>query len=233
MPQHIRAKIGVTRLKRKATLGYLNSAETRQKMSIARKGKIPWNKGKKGVQVSTRRGIPLSRETRDKISASLLGTHLPEEQKQKISKALSGRPAHNKGIPHSDETKRKMGLSHKGIIFSPERRRRISEALRGPKNIRWIADRSKLADRHDCDLVAYAEWRLAVYRRDNFKCKMTDASCSGRIEAHHILPWRDFVDLRFVVNNGITLCKFHHPLKRADEKRLSPYFQSLITSDLQ
>ena len=30
------------------------------------------------------------------------------------------------------------------------------------------------------------------------------------IRAHHILPWR-IVELRYNINNGITLCQFHHP----------------------
>ena len=30
-------------------------------------------------------------------------------------------------------------------------------------------------------------------------------------------------------NNGITLCFAHHPRKRAEEKRLSPYFMELVS----
>ena len=50
----------------------------------------------------------------------------------------------------------------------------------------------------------------------------------GKLEAHHILSWSKFPELRYEVNNGITLCHFHHPRKRNDEMTLSPFFQSLV-----
>ena len=40
-------RISQGRLLRKQRLGYLNSPETREKMSIAKLGKVSWNKGKK------------------------------------------------------------------------------------------------------------------------------------------------------------------------------------------
>ncbi len=37
-------------------------------------------------------------------------------------------------------------------------------------------------------------------------------------------------ELRYEVNNGIALCQFHHPRKRADEQRLILTFQGLVGS---
>lgn len=31
----------------------------------------------------------------------------------------------------------------------------------------------------------------------------------GKVVAHHILPWKDYIELRHEVNNGITLCHYH------------------------
>ncbi len=45
--EETREKIRTSRKKRFERLGYLNSTETRKKMSEARKGKPAWNKGKK------------------------------------------------------------------------------------------------------------------------------------------------------------------------------------------
>lgn len=53
-------------------------------------------------------------------------------------------------------------------------------------------------------------------------------NCKGRLEAHHILSWKDYPELRYDINNGITLCHAHHPRKRDEEAELSPYFQSLV-----
>ena len=64
--------------------------------------------------------------------------------------------------------------------------------------------------------------------RDGWSCRIADNNCNGKLEAHHILPWRDFVELRYQINNGITLCHFHHPRKREDVEKLSPYFQSMV-----
>lgn len=100
------------------------------------------------------------------------------------------------------------------------------------KHPRWIQDRSKLKlptnDNIDRRSSIYNNWRHQVWLRDGFKCKIANPDCYGKIIAHHILPWRDYVELRYEVNNGITLCCFHHPRKRDEEKRLSPYFIKLI-----
>lgn len=64
---------------------------------------------------------------------------------------------------------------------------------------------------------------------DNWKCRIINNDCKGRLEAHHILNWKDYSELRYDINNGITLCHAHHPRGRANEKRLSPYFMELVS----
>lgn len=93
----------------------------------------------------------------------------------------------------------------------------------------WIKDRSKLAKRQERNDTTYKEWRKKVWLRDNFKCKIANPDCCGRIEAHHILSWSEYPDLRYEINNGITLCHAHHPRKRAEEKRLVPTFKELVS----
>lgn len=102
----------------------------------------------------------------------------------------------------------------------------------GPNHPRWIKDRSKLKHLGDENLdrrsSAYNTWRREVWLRDNFKCKIANPDCKGRIEAHHILAWRDYPELRYQITNGITLCHFHHPKVRKEEKRLAPLFTALV-----
>lgn len=123
--------------------------------------------------------------------------------------------------------------------FSPERRAKMTAGLhknphrfmKGEKPWNWKEDRSSVKtgarNMHD---PRYKQWHQAVKNRDGWKCKISNSDCSGRLEAHHILPWSKFPDLRYEVNNGIALCHFHHPRKREDEIKLSPYFQSLVAS---
>lgn len=100
------------------------------------------------------------------------------------------------------------------------------------KYARYIEDRNLLKkdERKDKD-VRYNEWRRFVKNRDSWKCRISNKDCKGRLEAHHILPWRSHKDLRYEINNGITLCVFHHPRKEVDEIRLSPYFQELVSKE--
>lgn len=51
----------------------------------------------------------------------------------------------------------------------------------------------------------YKDWRTAVYERDNYTCQ-----CCGqrgiKLNAHHINQFADYPEIRYDVNNGITLC---------------------------
>lgn len=103
---------------------------------------------------------------------------------------------------------------------------------KGENHPRWIVDRSKLQkygdDNKDRRSASYREWRKDVWGRDNFKCKINNLECRGRIEAHHIMSWVEYKDLRYKSSNGITLCHFHHPKSKREEVRLSDIFTNLI-----
>ena len=101
--------------------------------------------------------------------------------------------------------------------------------ISGENSHHWIPDRTKLAKRQERNDMAYKDWRRQVWLRDNFKCKIANPDCLGRIESHHILGWTAYPELRYEVNNGITLCHAHHPRARAEEKRLAPYFKELVS----
>lgn len=74
----------------------------------------------------------------------------------------------------------------------------------------------------------YKEWMNSVKKRDNWKCRIRNKDCCGKLESHHILPWRDFPELRYDIKNGITLCIKHHPRKRSEEFNLINVFKNLI-----
>lgn len=135
-----------------------------------------------------------------------------------------GKSSWNKGIPMwwtPSRMKGKIAWNKGKIGF-----------LSGEKHYNWIKDRSKLKKldnpEKDRRSSAYIYWRKTVWLRDNYKCRIASTDCKGRIEVHHILSYTKYPELRYQLNNGITLCHAHHPRKRDEEAKLSPYFQKLV-----
>lgn len=59
--------------------------------------------------------------------------------------------------------------------------------------------------------LQYEIWRNEVYKRDRWTCRLCKKHCQRKnIVAHHIQLFADFPELRFVVDNGITLCRKCH-----------------------
>jgi hypothetical protein len=56
--------------------------------------------------------------------------------------------------------------------------------------------------------VENKEWRRKVFRRDYYTCQITGEK--KNIVAHHLKPYHKYKDLRFDVDNGITLNKEFH-----------------------
>lgn len=84
----------------------------------ARKGRIPWNKGRKGIQVPWNKGI--KGIPNPKVSIALKGRQLPVEVRQKMSEA-------HKGVPKPMKIRQKISTSQKGKVISIESRKRMSE----------------------------------------------------------------------------------------------------------
>ena len=129
--------------------------------------------------------------------------------------------------------KKGMKAPMEGRIFSEEHRRNLSIAHRGKflreNHPRWLVDRTLLKDDHkDRGGQLHREWSKQVKGRDGWKCRIANDDCEGRIVAHHVLTWRDYPELRYVLNNGLALCERHHPRKRVDEIKLAPLFKNLI-----
>lgn len=60
----------------------------------------------------------------------------------------------------------------------------------------------------------YKEWRKAVFERDNYTCQLCGKR-GGKLNAHHIERYRNCIERRTDISNGITLCdachkKTHH-----------------------
>ena len=100
-------------------------------LSQANTGKIPWNKGTKGISKGNRH--PCSEETKLKLSILNKGKQLSEETKKKMSVSRKGKKRPEASIwltgrPVSDSTKEKISKSNKGKKRSTETKQRIKEA---------------------------------------------------------------------------------------------------------
>ena len=200
-------------------------------------------------------GRSLSIETRLKMSERnkrlgirpkpIFGKKHSEETKRKIGLANS---IALKGKKHSIEQRKKNSEAHKGINTWMKGKHNGVEfqkgsipwnkdkewlEMRGENSPKYIKDRTQLKRFNDTAKdrrsSAYADWRYRVKVRDKWKCRISNYQCSGRLEVHHILGYTDYPELRYEINNGITLCHAHHPKVRSEEKRLSPYFQDLVS----
>ena len=57
----------------------------------------------------------------------------------------------------------------------------------------------------------YKLWRDTIYKRDYWHCQLCGKHCEKEnIIAHHKKSFSDYPELRFDVNNGITLCRNCH-----------------------
>lgn len=117
-----------------------------------------------------------------------------EETKEKMRLAAiknGNKPVHNK--PHSEETKEKISKAKLGSI--PWNKTNDVEEKLWKKRLRGT--------------VAWKDWRVSIFKRDNYTCQEC-LQKGGILEPHHIIPVRSDRENLFNTNNGITLCRPCH-----------------------
>ena len=171
-----------------------------------KKGHIPWNKGKKGVYSEEvlkrwsmkRKGRKFTEEWRRKLSESRSGDKNPAkklEVRKKISQTLQGR-------------KCPQLSGDKNPAKRLEVRQKISEIRKGEKNPAWKGGITPIYERlrHN---MQYKIWRKTVLERDNFICQKCGQK-GGNLRTHHINNFAEFPELKYAIDNGITLCENCH-----------------------
>ncbi len=146
------------------------------------------------------------------------------EVRKKLSEMIKGKKGTNLGRHFSEEWKRKIGEANKGNKtwlgkhISEEAKRKISLANKGRKHteeakrkMRAYYDRigRKVYKRPLHGGGDYENWRTRVFIRDNFTCLICE-KVGGKLNAHHIESWVKYPELRFDINNGVTLCEDCH-----------------------
>ena len=153
--------------------------------SCAKKNKPSWNKGK-----------PWSLEIRMKMSEDRLG-HCNNSGRTHFKKGIK---SWNSGIKMTKEQTKNMHVE-----------RPNAKGINHPKWRGGITSEN-LKIRHS---VEYKEWRTKVFERDDYICTICgikggwhkDAKQKIALIADHIKPFALFIELRFEVSNGRTLCK--------------------------
>lgn len=72
----------------------------------------------------------------------------------------------------------------------------------------------------------YKKWRLRVYKRDFFTCRMCGSN--KNLQAHHIKRWAEHPSLHYVVHNGITLCELCHTIVKDKEELYEAQFTLMV-----
>lgn len=138
---------------------------------------------------------------KERIRQSRLGKKWSDDVKKKISETKKANPTRYwLGKKHILETKKKISETKKKSLTT----------IRGIKHHNWkggvTSENMKVRGS-----LEYIIWREEVYKRDFWNCRICGIHCEkGNTVAHHLDKFSDFPELRFIVSNGLTLCRKCH-----------------------
>jgi predicted nucleic acid-binding Zn ribbon protein len=117
----------------------------------------------------------------------------------------------NKGISLPVAVKLKLSQISKGKHFSPNTEFKKGHTMnKGEKSYWWKGGTTpinKLLRRS----IEFKLWRESVFKRDDWTCQKCHIR-GKELHPHHIKSFALFPELRFAIDNGVTLCKNCHVL---------------------
>lgn len=162
--------------------GHQHSPEILKKLSLANMGKIHLQSWNAG----------LTKETDERVAKMA-------SKKRGVKTAPR---LHRRGIRVSQNTEFKKGLVPKGGFST-----RFKKGANHPLWKNGVTSENEKIRKSG----EYKNWRIAVYRRDGFCCQICKKHCDKKnIVAHHKNSFSLYPQSRFVVEEGITLCRRCH-----------------------
>ena len=146
-----------------------------------------------------------------------LGKHYSKEWRKHISKGLKGRKLSEE---HRKKVIKNLIPGQKGMLgkhISEETRKKLSLCRKKEKHWNWKGGIT-LENATIRNSLEYEIWRNEVWKRDRWECRLCKSK--KQLVAHHLKLFSDFPELRFDVNNGITLCRSCHAKIHKRTKRI-------------
>lgn len=164
-----------------------------------------------------KKGEKLTREHRGKIGQGNKKAY--KEGRRKVIK-----PTHWRGKKFNKKHKENLSKAHtgkkkpwalckcggwnKGKKMSEETRKKMSESNKREKSYLWKGGITPI-NAEIRNGIEFRLWREAVFARDNWTCQKYGIK-GIKLHPHHIQNFAQFPELRFAIDNGITLSEKSH-----------------------
>jgi hypothetical protein len=152
------------------------------------------------------------------------GKHHTDDAKRKLSASKLGIKYPNRKLPppFSDTHRKNISLAHKGKEMTWLKGKKLSNERR--MEMSRIQKLRVLDGRHNNykggitpinhlirESIEAKLWKDSIFARDNWTCQRCQIRGS-KLAVHHIKPFAHYIELRFALDNGITLCAECHKL---------------------
>jgi hypothetical protein len=192
------------------------------------KKKVPWNKGKKGIELENarRKKIVICPTCKKKVFTKYDSQKYCNKYCYFKSPSLIETSRNSYLIKNNKKLKWRKGtggksFSNKGSFKKGDKR------IVGENNPRWKGGITKLQEKLR-KIKEYKKWRESIFKRDDWTCQM----CEKRgvyLEAHHLVEFNRIIKIHNITtlnlarncedlwkkSNGLTLCRKCHNLTKS------------------